>query len=134
LCSLATPPTLAVAGVDNIYTFILSEAFSNIDPNEKARIQACLSLLVSAIQPLQSLHSVIHVPEKDADEEIIPYHASFPDYLITESRAGSCEWFINLHSAHNSSAYKCFAIMELELHFGIGGATKYTKTVWVQEQ
>ncbi|KIJ50118.1 hypothetical protein M422DRAFT_160180 [Sphaerobolus stellatus SS14] len=144
LCSLTTPPTLAVADIDNIYTFILSEAFSNIDPDEKACIQACLSLLVSATQPLQvigyakllntspklvraalqSLHSVIHVPEKDADGEIIPYHASFPDYLITESRAGSPEWFINLHSAHTSSADRCFAIMELELHFGIGGATK----------
>ncbi|KIJ29036.1 hypothetical protein M422DRAFT_189047, partial [Sphaerobolus stellatus SS14] len=147
LCSLTTPPTLAVAGIDNIYTFILSEAFSNIDPDEKACIQACLSLLVSATQPLQvigyarllntspqlvraalqSLHSVIHVPEKDADGEIIPYHASFPDYLITESRAGSHEWFIKLHSAHSSSADQCFAIMEMELHFGIGGATKIYK-------
>ncbi|KIJ25969.1 hypothetical protein M422DRAFT_273017, partial [Sphaerobolus stellatus SS14] len=147
LCSLSTPPTLAVAGIDNIYTFILSEAFSNIDPDEKACIQACLSLLVSATQPLQvtgyarllntspqlvraavqSLHSVIHVPEKDADGEIIPYHASFPDYLITESRAGSQEWFINLYSAHSSSADWCFAIMERELHFGIGGATKIYK-------
>ncbi|KIJ23644.1 hypothetical protein M422DRAFT_148463, partial [Sphaerobolus stellatus SS14] len=147
LCSLTTPPTLAVAGIDNIYTFILSEAFSNIDPDEKAHIQACLSLLVSATRPLQvidfakllntspqlvraalqSLHSVIHVPEKDADGEIIPYHASFPDYLITESRAGSYEWFINLHSAHSSSANWCFAIMELELYFGIGGATKIYK-------
>ncbi|KIJ50123.1 hypothetical protein M422DRAFT_245927 [Sphaerobolus stellatus SS14] len=144
LCSLTTPPTLAVAGIDNIYTFILSEAFSNIDPDEKARIQACLSLLVSATRPLQvidfakllntspqlvraalqSLHSVIGVPEKDTDGEIIPYHASFPDYLITHSRAGSHEWFINLHSAHSSSADQCFAIMEQELHFGIGGATK----------
>ncbi|KIJ33139.1 hypothetical protein M422DRAFT_265020, partial [Sphaerobolus stellatus SS14] len=147
LCSLTTPPTLAVAGIDNIYTFILSEAFSNIDPDEKACIQACLSLLVSATQPLQvigyarllntspqlvraavhSLHSVIHVPEKDADGEIIPYHASFPDYLTTESRAGSHEWFIKLHSAHSSSADQCFAIMEMELHFGIGGATKIYK-------
>ncbi|KIJ31651.1 hypothetical protein M422DRAFT_185684 [Sphaerobolus stellatus SS14] len=147
LCSLTTLPTLAVAGIDNMYTFILSEAFRNIDLDENTHIQACLSLLVSATQPLQvigyarllnttpklvraalqSLHSVIHVPEKDADGEIIPYHASFPDYLITESRAGSQEWFINLYSAHSSSADWCFAIMERELHFGIGGATKIYK-------
>ncbi|KIJ50137.1 hypothetical protein M422DRAFT_245942 [Sphaerobolus stellatus SS14] len=146
LCSWTTP-TLAVAGIDNIYTSILSETFSEIDQDEKVCIQACLSLLVSATRPLQvigyakllntspqliraalqSLHSVIHVPEKDADGEIIPYHASFPDYLINESRAGSHKWFINLHSAHSNSADWCFAIMELELHFGIGGATKIYK-------
>ncbi|KIJ46783.1 hypothetical protein M422DRAFT_249517 [Sphaerobolus stellatus SS14] len=129
LCSLSTPPTLAIQMKKLAFkpVSLLVSATQPLQVTGYARLLNTSPQLVRAA--VQSLHSVIHVPEKDADGEIIPYHVSFPDYLITESRAGSHEWFIKLDSAHSSSADQCFAIMEMELHFGIGGATKIYKNI-----
>ena len=88
--------------IESLYKFILSEALNRLENEEALRTRSCLSILISTQQPLsvstyaklldtdpdlirtalQSLHSVIIVPDAD-DKYISIYHASFQDYLVT---------------------------------------------------
>lgn len=142
LASLTKTPPVALANIDSIYSFVLSEAFTDLDSEEKALLVNCLRLLVCARQPLpvaayaellnttpqlvrtafESLHSVVSLPNRDdGPENITIYHMSFPDYLTAIERAGHNEWFIGLQLSHLEISNRCFAIMESQLHFGIGG-------------
>ncbi|KAF5325325.1 hypothetical protein D9619_009803 [Psilocybe cf. subviscida] len=48
-----SPPVNAVETIDEVYSFILTEAFSQkLDAQEKDRIRACLSILTCALEPL----------------------------------------------------------------------------------
>ena len=132
--------SMKIESIKTLYSFILSEALTNLDDEEEAsHIWSCLSILISTPQPLsvstyanllgtdadkirtalESLHSVIIVPDAD-DQHISIYHASFPDYLETRSD--------DIRPAHMENTTRCFKIMNLELRLGISGATTSYQT------
>jgi len=44
------------------------------------------------------MQSIVHVPELSSFEELCFYHASFPDFLLDQSR--SREYFIDIERVH----------------------------------
>ena len=139
VASLQSPVAVAVEHIEKLYSFVLSEAFREIDDKESLRIWSCLSILISTRRPLsvstyaklsstnadlirtalESLHSVIIVPEDD-DQHISIYHASFLDYLATRAD--------DMRPAHHENATRCFRFMNSELCLGISGATTSHKS------
>lgn len=142
--ALITPPDNAVRAIDEVYSFVLKEAFKGLDDDEKEIVNSCLQTIVCALDPLSvtvysallavdvkfvraafaSLHSVVQIPEKQKDDhKIILHHASFADYLTSSSRAQSEPWHIDVSSAHNILLNQCLNIMNSKLCFNIADAT-----------
>ncbi|KAF5325322.1 hypothetical protein D9619_009808 [Psilocybe cf. subviscida] len=57
------PPVNAVEGIDEVYAYVLAEAFSHkLDDAEIARIKACLSMVVCALEPIYSGQEGLFLP------------------------------------------------------------------------
>ncbi|RXW15254.1 hypothetical protein EST38_g10598 [Candolleomyces aberdarensis] len=97
-----------LSGIEALYSRILAEVFTDLEQEEADMIQCCLSLLLTAQKPLsvdnyanllstntlaireafKSLHSVVQVPDGGCDDiPISIFHASFVDYLTSESQS-----------------------------------------------
>jgi WD40 repeat protein len=147
------PPANAVQTIDKVYEHILAEAFNPkmLDDEEIAWVKSCLSMVVCAIEPMSvntysillgitadqvrgafsSLHSVVQVPESEQDSELIMlFHASFSDYLLSNTRSDSKPWLIYPARVHSDIGDLCMKIMMSKLHFNIAQAsTSYKSNV-----
>ncbi|CAE7051038.1 unnamed protein product [Rhizoctonia solani] len=122
--------------LDLLYTTVLSAVFkSDLDYDEKDRMRCVLWTVVCALEPipavtiaflaalterqvmsaLQPLRSVVHVPENSS--LISPLHASFPEFMLAESR--SQKFHCNESKSSEILAHRCFEAMKLELRFNI---------------
>ncbi|TFK35241.1 hypothetical protein BDQ12DRAFT_760176, partial [Crucibulum laeve] len=141
--------SLAVKGVDDLYTIILNHTFEDLNGKEQQQIQSCLSAIICAQTPMTaavcskllnitsggvrraliSLHAVLQVPENDNEtERITLYHASFFDFVTSKEKSGAKPWFIDTTGGHCLLAEKCLSIMNKELYFNIAGATTSYKS------
>ncbi|KEP46115.1 vegetative incompatibility protein HET-E-1 [Rhizoctonia solani 123E] len=122
--------------LDRLYTAVLSAAFDeHLDDDEKDRMRCVLWIIVCAREPmdadtlaslaclterqvwsaLQSLRSVVHVPE---DKSLIStLHASFPEYMLDESR--SKRFYCDESKSNEVLIHRCFDVMASELRFNI---------------
>ncbi|KAG2010503.1 vegetative incompatibility protein HET-E-1 [Coprinopsis cinerea AmutBmut pab1-1] len=130
-----------------LYGAIMTEAFKGLDTTDTKTIQACLSLLIVAPNPLsvsgyagflgldrgavhsafRQLHSVVRVPREDL-QPIAILHASFADYLTTDNSHRRHEWAIDRCTANETATQQCFIVMNKELRIGISGATTSYKS------
>ncbi|CAE7063802.1 unnamed protein product [Rhizoctonia solani] len=122
--------------LDLLYTTVLSAALeSRLTHDEKDRVRRVLWTVVCAREPipaatigllatltedqvmsaLQLLRSVVHVPENSS--LISPLHASFPEYMLAESR--SKRFHCNESKSNETLAHRCFEVMGSELRFNI---------------
>ncbi|CUA74710.1 putative WD repeat-containing protein all2124 [Nostoc sp, PCC 7120] [Rhizoctonia solani] len=124
--------------LDLLYTTVLSAVFKKrLEEGEKDWMQRVLRTVVCAREPvttvtiaslarlserqvwsaLQSLRSVVHVPENS--NLISTLHASFPEYMLDESR--SKELWCNEFKSNEAMVHRCFDVMKAELRFNICG-------------
>ncbi|KAJ1302554.1 hypothetical protein OPQ81_002871 [Rhizoctonia solani] len=122
--------------LDRLYTTVLSAVFNmRLDEGEKDNMQRVLWTVVSAKEPvpvdtiaslaclterqvwaaLQSLRSVVHVPEDNS--LISTLHASFPEYMLNQSRAGG--FHCDESESNEMLVHRCFDVMKSELKFNI---------------
>ncbi|EAU82131.1 HNWD3 [Coprinopsis cinerea okayama7 len=141
LASAERPP---LSSIDELYSRVLEEAFSELDEDEAHVTHLCLSLLVTALRPLSvndyarllpititpdgvrvafvALHSVVRLPEENNDDGAISiYHASFVEYLTSDKQRGR-PWFVNTTTAHSIVGQACINLLSSQLCFGISGA------------
>ncbi|KAL5637535.1 hypothetical protein ACGC1H_004079 [Rhizoctonia solani] len=122
--------------LDLLYTTVLGAVFkTRLEEEEKGRMRRVLRTVVCAREPitavtiaalaklterqvwsaLQSLRSIVHVPENS--NLISTLHASFPEYMLDESR--SKELCCNEASSNETMVHRCFDVMKSELKFNI---------------
>ena len=120
------------AGIDSLYSQILSYAFSNIhEPEDFANIRHVLGAIVLAFNPLSQgelsimlgtstplispvlrhLHSVILVPS-DESEKIRVFHKSFPDFLQDDKRCADDRLHINPEIHHGDMSMRCLDLVK----------------------
>ncbi|KAG6825807.1 hypothetical protein H0H87_008671, partial [Tephrocybe sp. NHM501043] len=140
----ATPTTGAgtkkpYKDLDELYRHILTAAFnSKLEDDEAQIMKLVLRTVICAKEPMAAdtmasllnisvmvlneclgpLQSVIHVPEQKG--LIAPLHASFPDYMLDDSRSGS-SFCCNKAEHSEVLALKCFDLMKKGLRFNICG-------------
>ncbi|KAG6826811.1 hypothetical protein H0H87_006317, partial [Tephrocybe sp. NHM501043] len=143
MLKMAATPTTGVDAkkpykhLDELYGNILTAAFNSELNEEEAHImKLVLRTVICAKEPMAAdtmasllditvkelngclgpLQSVIHVPEQKG--LIAPLHASFPDYMLDDSRSGSS---FSCNNAEHSEvlALKCFDLMKKGLQFNI---------------
>ncbi|KAG2003033.1 vegetative incompatibility protein HET-E-1 [Coprinopsis cinerea AmutBmut pab1-1] len=147
LASAERPP---LSSIDELYSRVLEEAFSELDEDEAHVTHLCLSLLVTALRPLSvndyarllpiaitpdgvrvafvALHSVVRLPDENNDDGTISiYHASFVDYLTSAKQHG-LRWFVDTTAAHSTVAEACTELLSSQLCFGISGAVTSYKS------
>ncbi|KAK7687211.1 hypothetical protein QCA50_009716 [Cerrena zonata] len=119
--------------LDTLYLSVLNQGFPESileRPNYLRWIQeilASVALLQDQISP-KTLESLIGMPVdvtmeiisqmasvilpcKDADMEICPVHASFPQFLIDKARCSNPQFFINPLTHHGVFASKCLTLL-----------------------
>ncbi|EUC59178.1 vegetative incompatibility protein HET-E-1, putative, partial [Rhizoctonia solani AG-3 Rhs1AP] len=122
--------------LDRLYTAVLSAAFDEyLDDDEKDRMRCVLRTIVCAREPmgaatlaclaclterqiwfaLKSLRSVVHVPEDNS--LISTLHASFPEYMLDESRSKG--FYCDESKSNETLIHRCFDVMASELRFNI---------------
>ncbi|CAE6487951.1 unnamed protein product [Rhizoctonia solani] len=123
--------------INELYTTVLSAALENkmLEQSEQHQMKLVLWTVVCACEPLdvetiaalvgigarkasillQSLFSVVHVSK--ASGMVTTLHASFPDFLLDESRSNRLH--CNEARHHEVLAKECFTIMERQLRFNI---------------
>ena len=123
------------AGIDSLYSQVLSYAFSGVYETEDfANIRHVLGAIVLAFNPLSQrelstivgistslispilrhLHSVILVPSDDS-EKIRVFHKSFPDFLQDDKRCADGRLHINPETYHGDMSMSCLDLVkELE--------------------
>ncbi|KAF8738018.1 WD40 repeat-like protein, partial [Rhizoctonia solani] len=123
--------------LDALYRTVLDLAFNEALEEEELEImRAVLETIVCAMEPmslktlsdlleltkdqitysLDPLYSVLHVPAED--ELVSTLHASFPDFLFDQMRAGP-KYFCNEARRNKILAQNCFDIMKRQLRFNI---------------
>jgi hypothetical protein len=120
--------------LDALYDYILTAAYCHTGGDEQGDIQKVLRAVITVRNPLSinglsmlleldgstvcvalsSLHSVINVPpSNDRSRPVSILHASFPDYLTTNSRSGNK--FLDPSEAHQFLALHCLALLQSSL-------------------
>ncbi|CAE6486418.1 unnamed protein product [Rhizoctonia solani] len=122
--------------LDRLYTTVLEAVFtSRLSRTEKQQMQSVLWMVVCAREPisvvtiaqlasldeqqvwtaLQSLQSVVHVPEDNS--LISALHTSFPEYMLHRLRSKG--FHCDEPKSNEMLAYRCFHVMKSELKFDI---------------
>ncbi|THU82213.1 mycorrhiza-induced WD40-repeat domain protein, partial [Dendrothele bispora CBS 962.96] len=133
--------------LDGLYGGILEEACKSLEKGQISPMRDLVSIVVFLQNPLSleaiislskvndshkylsRLASVIHIPvNNDSDAVIIPFHASFPDFLIDDTRCSQqrCPSFGALipSEGHEMLALRCLQLMNTELKYNICDAPK----------
>ncbi|KAG9122600.1 hypothetical protein FRC07_000960 [Ceratobasidium sp. 392] len=128
----------ALEPMDALYTTILSAALENseLESWDKEDIELLLHTVMCAMEPLtidalahlmkfkspghaqraaEPLRSVLNVDETSG--LVSPLHASFPDYMLTQSRSG--RFFCDKIYQNKLLALRCFETMTRRLRFNI---------------
>ena len=116
--------------IDDLYSDILTRAYDEADGEGVADIKAVLRAVITAPSVLSAhslsiltnrgldrvwsalslLHSVISMPQsRDPHAFISTFHASFPDYLMDEKRAG--RFFFDPTDSRSEVALDCLRVM-----------------------
>ena len=141
------PDTLERLLVDELYEWILGKAFQDdrVRPTRLRTLHTIVcaksSINVSVVADLastdqgtvervvESLHAVLFVSSKDGC--VYWYHASFPDFICSRSRAKislslhenhrtlEFDVFCDAQARHSVLAQRCFSVMHESLHFNM---------------
>lgn len=132
-----------IRSIDGMYTFILKEALSSLDPSsvEYSNVSRCISAVICVAEnqsvptmakllrldcddvriALAGVHSLVSVPS-DNNGQLTTFHASFGDYLMDKESSGEQPWFVDVMRTHLDLARGCLDIMSSQLHFNVAGA------------
>jgi hypothetical protein len=121
-----------LAGIDPLYTQILTHAFSGVrdatvfenlrralgavtlafNPLSRAQISEILGINTSLIgTTLRHLHSILLIPD-EVSKDIRIFHKSFPDFLQDPDRCSDSRFFINSAVHHGDMALSCLRLLE----------------------
>jgi energy-coupling factor transporter ATP-binding protein EcfA2 len=135
-------------GLDDLYYTILKGVLSEKDDDLVLELRSVLGILVVArdlisavtvatllggswdaknvLLILDSLHSVLLVPEKEKPQSAIQfYHKSFPDFLTDLSRCMDTRFQINRYDHEFEMAKNCLDVMDSKLKQNICGLKRY---------
>ncbi|KAG8687050.1 hypothetical protein FRC11_007892 [Ceratobasidium sp. 423] len=126
------------AEIDDLYATILSSVLCNksLEKKGKEQMQTIIWTVVCVCEPLsietlsaltgiedsaktlamlQPLYSVLYV--SDRNNTVSTLHASFPDYILDQTR--SLSFHCDKNANHGRLSQKCFELMESQLRFNI---------------
>ena len=118
--------------LDVLYERILDAAYAPANNRERSDIGMVLTVVVYAYNPLSmtaisalvqmpiehiwaalsSLHSLIHIPSKGFDLPISTFHASFYDFISSQS--SSSNHYLDPCASHKSLALWCLSLIDRE--------------------
>ena len=125
------------SGVDQLYTKVLKQAFSDIDPGngqDYLYFQTVVGTILLISNPLsinglsellgynthricstvRSLHSLLLVPE-NTEDPISVFHKSFPDFLLDPDRCQDKQLHVEPAGCHVEILLACLRLMEKKL-------------------
>ena len=133
------------SGIDILYTNVLEQAFHDAGPDEQelySRFKLVVGAVLLVFHPisrktlselvkscgtplhissvLRSLHSLLLVPESEADPIRI-FHKSFPDFLTDRGRCKDDRFFVDPPAHHIDILFSCFRLMKEKLRKNICG-------------
>jgi len=143
------------SGVDQLYTKVLQQAFSDIHTDNSQRylrFQAVVGIVMLVFNPLStkslselleyntqvihntihSLHSLLLVPE-NTEDPIQIFHKSFPDFLMDPDRCGDKRLFVDPAGHHAEILLACLRLMEKRLKKNICNLDDYAVLSEVQD-
>ena len=121
------------SGIDQLYTQVLQQAFTNIHPESSQRylhFQTVVGAALLIFNPLpikglsdllgqstkyiqttiRTLHSLLHVPE-NTEDPIRVFHKSFPDFLMDSCRCKDKRFFVEPAGHHVEVLLACLRLM-----------------------
>ncbi|KAJ7192338.1 hypothetical protein GGX14DRAFT_578204 [Mycena pura] len=123
------PSRQQVGGIDGLYSAILHSAFRNLEPEETDVVRRILQTILVAARPLTAgtIASLLHLTDEttvyqhlaafhsvlqilSSGEPIKIFHASFPDFLTNETRAGN--YFLSSPEANLLLSRYCFEALD----------------------
>ena len=123
------------SGIDQLYTGILEQAYSNIPADDRgfySNLRSVIGAVLLIFNPLpmkalsdllrvpnisttpRSLHSLLLVPKSEAGP-IRVFHKSFPDFLMDLGRCKVERFFINPSVHHQDILLACLSLMKERL-------------------
>ena len=141
------------SGIDQLYTEVLEQAFSNIpldDMEFYLRFRSIIGAVLLMFNPLpmnalstllsmpnisttlRSLHSLLLVP-KSKNEPIQILHKSFPDFLMDPERCKDKQFFINPSVHHQEILLLCLNLMKEKLMKNICNLDDYASLDKVED-
>ena len=119
-------------GIDQLYTQVLEQAFCDVDLDEHklySHFRSVVGMVLLVFNPLpirmlstllrihnisitlRSLHSVLLIPDSDADP-IRVFHKSFPDFLLDSGRCKDTRFFIDPSVHHQEILLSCLSLIK----------------------
>jgi len=125
---------------DSLYMTILQEAFGDDDPWTDPRIRSVLGAVILAANPLSpstiaaflgldaedvtpllsSLHSLL-ILQQDANHPVLPFHKSFPDFLVDPVRCINPRFHVSPPDHHSELVIGCLELMNRRLEKNMFG-------------
>ena len=116
--------------LDSLYTSVLQQAFGDDDPKDDPKIRSVLGAVVLATNPLSpsmiatllgfdpedvspllsSVHSLLLFQE-DTHYPVMPFHKSFPDFIIDPTRCTNQRFQVSPHIHHLELLVGCLELM-----------------------
>ena len=120
--------------LDSLYMSILREAFGDDDPGDDPRTRSVLGAVVFAVNPLSpstiatllgfdaedvlpllsSVHSLL-ILQEDAHHPVRPFHKSFPDFIVDQTRCDSQRFRVSPTRHHPELLAGCLELMNRTL-------------------
>ncbi|KAF9646358.1 hypothetical protein BDM02DRAFT_3188908 [Thelephora ganbajun] len=142
-CLLRSPKSSARVGrtklkenttLDSLYMSILQEAFDDDDPEDDHEIRSVISAVILAANPLSpsaiatllgfgakevflrlsSVHSLL-ILQENADSPVRPFHKSFPDFIVDQTRCINQRFHISSRNHHVELLVGCLNLMNQTL-------------------
>ena len=122
------------ASIDQLYHWILKEAFCVNDPVIYSKLRTIIGAVVLLINPLPpsgiaellglemrdifpfltSIQSLL-ILDEDPDQPVKPFHKSFPDFITNPSRCTDIKFYISPGQLHSELAANCLRVMNDQL-------------------
>ena len=124
--------------LDSLYMTIFQEAFGDDDPEDHAKVRFILGAVILAEEPpspstiaallgldpedvfplLSLLHSLLILSE-EIDQPVLPFHKSFPDFIVDPARCTDPRFRISPPDQHAELLVGCLKLMNRNLGWGL---------------
>ena len=120
--------------LDSFYLSAFRDAFAGMDTEDDKKVRLVIGAVIMAVNPLppsaisalvdlgkrevmnllQRIHSLLKLPE-DPDSPVLPFHKSFPDFIIDPHRCPDGRFHISHETGHLDLALSCLELMSNSL-------------------
>ena len=138
--------------LDSLYLSAFQGAFDGMEAEDDERVRSVIGVVVLAVNPLppsaistlvdlgkpevmdllRLIHSLLKLSE-DPDSPVIPFHKSFPDFIIDPQRCPDKRFYIHPTTGHSTLALRCLNMMNDGLQQNLLSLPDYALNVEVED-